>query len=104
MKSWVLKIHGTKTQVKIVPPSRFDGNRFGESDTRKREIYISADGDDATKIQTIIHEWWHFYETDMYDELEEEEIQKRTMMLYWFLTENGVDLSPLLGGKNGKQQ
>lgn len=102
MKQWILNIHGTNVVVKLVNPNRFDTSMFGQSDTRKREMYISSDGDNNTKIQTILHEYWHFFEADFMDELEEEEIQKRTMALYWFLTSNGVDLTPLLsGGKDG---
>lgn len=102
--NWILEIHGTNVLVEEVEPNEFDKTQFGQSDTRRRKMWISSVGDQSSKIQTILHEYWHFYEADFVDEFEEAEIQKRTMSLYWFLTANGVDLSPLLGASKGKKK
>lgn len=104
MKKTIINIHGKPVIIKEVDPNEFDKTQYGASDTRKHIIYLSTEGTVEGKIQTILHEYLHFFEADFNESLEEEFIQKLAMSLYWFLTANGIKLGNLLGYQDDRKR
>lgn len=66
----------------------------GQIDYKRQQIKV--DPEDKEHMQTLIHEMMHSIDRYFVTDLSEDNIERISQGIYHVMTENGVDLSPLL--------